>query len=450
MKHGESFSPPQDPNTPRGGRFARLYMSSAVITLNTLIFLVLVNVVLGVAIWSYDRYHLGEPERTSKPKANAFFYQDGAPIDNGKRSAYQLDFYDFTACEGISPEEAAAVQDDYFGHTFNSFIYQPWVLFSEAPYQSPHLNVLWDDAGFPRRRTANPANPDKLPEIVVWTFGGSTTFGYWVADWETWSSFLSQKLNDLAQKENLGVRIRVESYGRAAYEPNQEVILLWNLLRSGQRPSLVIFMDGVNTGGAYDYPLETGEVSKVFHLVQKEGLYHWPWTSVLRDIPMVRLAGFLEKKLRGAKAPAPIVPEEQLVRWISNRFKDNWQLAGELCRRYGADLIVCLQPCAFYQYDFSLFRFPINDQFRDRGRQAEAIHTTLRRETDCLYLGDLFKEWGHRRKAVLTECHYTPGFNKFLAENLAAHIDLKKLSVSPGYLPQEATGAPLPQDLGQY
>ena len=157
-------------------------MSSAVIILNTLIFLALVNVVLGVAIWSYDRYHLGKPERTSKPKANAFFYQDGTPIDNGKRSDYQLDFYDFTACEGISPEEAAAVQDDYFGHTVNS-IYQPWVLFSDAPYQSPHLNVLLDDAGFPRRRTANPANPDKLPEIVVWTLRGSTTFGYWVADW---------------------------------------------------------------------------------------------------------------------------------------------------------------------------------------------------------------------------------------------------------------------------
>jgi hypothetical protein len=445
-----SFLSPKEQNTPGQNRFAQSYRNIAVILLNTLLFLALANLFLGVAFWGYDRYHADptDPPSKTKVKANAFFYADGAPVDNGKRFVDQLYLYDFSACEGISPAEAAAVQDDFYGQSLNWYTYQPWVQFADAPYRSPHLNVLWDEAGILRRRTANPPNPDKLPEILVWTFGGSTTFGYYVADAENWPSNLSQILNERARQEHLRVHIRVENYGRAAYEPNQEAILLWSLLRSGQRPSLVIFMDGVNTGEEYDYPMETMGTSQIFQLMQGEGLSHWPWATILRDIPMVRLGRFLRKKIRGSKAPPPVIPDDQMVRWIANRFKDNWRLAGALCHRYGIELMPCLQPSAYYQYDFSLFRFAINENHYARRRQTAALYKILRRETDCLYLGNLFQEWGPHRKAVLTECHYTPGFNKFLAEQLASRIDLSKLPISRGFQPQEATGAPWPHDLG--
>lgn len=429
---------------PRRNGTAWFYTGMAVIILNTLIFLVVVNLLLGVAFWTYDQYRYRGFSWILKSRANAFFYKDGEPIDNGKRDDYMLNKYDFTALEGVKPEEAAATLDDFFALTLNWFNYQPWVQYADAPIQSKHLNILWDDAGFPLRRTPNPDNPDKLPEIVVWTFGGSTTFGYWVADWQTWPSYLSQLLNERARQEHLGVHIQVKNYGRAHYEPTQEVILLWDLLRSGQRPSLVIFMDGVNTGAENDWPSDTERLAKIFKVFQGDG-YRSIVAEALKRTPLGRLASLLSRKFRG-EVPAPVIPEDQMVRWLSNRFQASWRLADELSRHYGADLMACLQPSSFYDYDSRLFRFPIGAEEKRFKRKTEALYKTLHRETDCLFLGDLFKEWGPRRKAILTDCHYTPDFNKFLAEHVAAHIDLKKLSISPGYLPRKATGAPRPKD----
>jgi len=443
MNHGDASYPSQDQKKPLRSRFARCYTGSALIILNTLIFLIIINLILGVAFWAYDWHRHAEKNWTSQPRANAFFYEDGSPIDKRKRNIYLFDTYDFTACEGISPEEAAAVLEDFFESLQTGFIYQPWVQFTDVPFRSKHLNVLSDEADFPRRHTLNPDNPHKLPEIVVWTLGGSTTFGYYVADQQTWPSYFSQVLNERARQENLGVHIRVENYGRAAYTPSQEVILLWDLLRSGQRPSLVIFMDGINIGGENDYPDATSELANLFQLVQKKRLNHRLWAESLPDIPLGRLATFLWKKLgAGAGWPAPGINEDQLVRWRCNRFKESWRLAGELSRHSGANLLVCLQPNAFYHYNKDLCRFPKNDISEARKRQTEALYGTLRREKGLLFLGDLFTAWGPRRKACINEVHYTPGFNKFLAEHLAAQIDLKKLPVSRGYLPQEATGAP--------
>jgi len=450
MKHGESGVFPKGPEKPRGSRFARFYAGSALIILNSLIFLVLVNLILGVAFWAYDRYRFGNKYPTAKPRANAFFYEDGTPVDNGKRHPYQLDFFDFNACEGISPAEAAAVLDDFFGFMQTWLIYQPWVQYADMFFRSQHLNVLRDDAGFPRRRTENPDNPGKLPEIVVWTLGGSTTFGYQVADRQTWPSYLSQALNDKARQERPGVQIRVDNYGRSGYTPDQEAILLWDLLRTGQRPSLVIFMDGLNMGGQYNYPSQTSQLAKIYDLVQQNRVYPWLGAESLRISPMGRLARFLGKKIRSvAGRPAPAINEEQLMRWECNRFKESWRLAGELCRRYGAELLVCLQPTPYHHYDLDLRRFPATDIDLVLKSRTAGLYDTLRREPGLLYLGDLYLAWGPRRKACIDDVHYTPGFSKFLAEHLASHIDLKRLSVSPGYLPQEATGAPRPQDLSQ-
>jgi hypothetical protein len=450
MKEGESIFSRRGTETPQKNLFSRFYAGSAAIVLNTLILLVLVNLLLGVAFWTCDRYRNGGFNWTSKPRANAFFYKDGTPIDNGKRTGYQLDSFDFTACEGIRPEEAAAVLDDFFGFMQEWFIYQPWVQFTDIFFRSQHLNVLQDDAGFPRRRTENPDNPNRLPEIVVWALGGSTTFGYFVSDQQTWPSYFSQELNDRARQEHLGMHIRVDNYGRSAYTPDQEVILLWGLLRSGQRPSLVIFMDGVNMGGQHDYPPHTPQLAELFRLVQQNRVNHWLWAESLGTIPLGRLATFLWKKL-GTRAgmPAPALSEDQLVRWKCNRFKESWQLAGELCRCYGVDLLVCLQPTPFYHYNPDLWRFPKNDFNLARKRQTEGLYDTLRREKGVLYLGDLYRAWGPRRKACIDDVHYTSGFNKFLAENLASHLDLRKLPVSPGYLPQEAAGATRPKDLSK-
>jgi hypothetical protein len=121
MKHADSYFSPKDSKTPRWNGYARLYTGSAIIILNTLIFFVVMSLILGVAFWTYDLYRYRGFKWILKTPANAFFYKDGEPIDNGKRDNYMLTRYDFTSLEGVSPEEAAATLDDFFALTENWF-----------------------------------------------------------------------------------------------------------------------------------------------------------------------------------------------------------------------------------------------------------------------------------------------------------------------------------------
>lgn len=69
----------------------------------------------------------------------------------------------------------------------------------------------------------------------VWFLGGSTTFGYGVADDETIPAYLEQ----LTMK-------KVVNLGRGYYYSEQENLLLLDLLKYGNRPKKVIFFDGLN------------------------------------------------------------------------------------------------------------------------------------------------------------------------------------------------------------
>jgi hypothetical protein len=52
-------------------------------------------------------------------------------------------------------------------------------------------------------------------------------------------------------------------------------------------------------------------------------------------------------------------------------------------------------------------------------------------------LTSLFDEYGVApdRKAIVDDVHYSPAFSRFLAERVAAEIDLVSLASSPGPLP---------------
>jgi hypothetical protein len=93
--------------------------------------------------------------------------------------------------------------------------------------------------GFPIRRTVNPKG-DTTPVAQVFVLGGSTTLGVHVSDEQTWPSYLSAILN----KKASGKQIQIVNYGHEFFNPSQEAVLLEDLLKSGHRPSLVIFMDG--------------------------------------------------------------------------------------------------------------------------------------------------------------------------------------------------------------
>src|SRR5215831_3893922 len=231
-----------------------IYTAAAIVILTAIVLLAIVNVVLFGVFYLKDSAEA--VPRADRPKDNGkFFNSDGSPADNGKRNPYELTWFDYASYENIPEEYAADVLDDFYDLSHLGFIYQPWVQFSEPPFSGKRVHIDRDIRGFPVRRTINPANQTERPTIRIFVFGGSTTFGYYVSDEHTWPSYLSQILNETSE-----VDIQVTNYGRGYFNPSQEAILLADLLKSGHRPSLAIFMDGVNPPHSIDVPSFTEEV----------------------------------------------------------------------------------------------------------------------------------------------------------------------------------------------
>jgi lysophospholipase L1-like esterase len=116
----------------------------------------------------------------------------------------------------------------------------PYVYWKTAPMRSPYLNI---DAHSNRVTWKPPRPPGAGGHRVlrVFAFGGSTTWGAGARDDYTIPSLLAKQFAGQA-----GYDIEVSNFGQMGWVTSQEVIYLYELLRRGAQPDLVIFYDGVN------------------------------------------------------------------------------------------------------------------------------------------------------------------------------------------------------------
>ena len=115
-------------------------------------------------------------------------------------------------------------------------LYEPYSLWKTTDARTDLVNVL-DGC----RRTWTPEKSTK-EETLVFMLGGSTTLCSEAPDDLTISSELAKLLHS-SQRQN---RYIVVNYGVSGFVNDNEVHLLVDLLRSGKRPDIVIFLDGAN------------------------------------------------------------------------------------------------------------------------------------------------------------------------------------------------------------
>jgi len=113
----------------------------------------------------------------------------------------------------------------------------PYVYWKTAPMRSAYLNI--DE--YSNRVTWNQPPHSGRPLLRVFCFGGSTTWGAGARDDYTIPSLLAKHLAG-----HPGYDVEVDNFGQMGWVTSQELIYLYELLRRGQRPDLVIFYDGVN------------------------------------------------------------------------------------------------------------------------------------------------------------------------------------------------------------
>ena len=113
----------------------------------------------------------------------------------------------------------------------HSWVYEQVLGFKEAPRTTQFVNVN----KFGIRDNKSEDGFIASLNNSIWFFGGSTTFGYGVADHETIPAHLANILKS-----------EVINLGRGYYFSAQENLFMLELLRSGYRPEKAIFLDGLN------------------------------------------------------------------------------------------------------------------------------------------------------------------------------------------------------------
>lgn len=447
--HARSLQTPTEGVPQKGIRRALdLYITAAIILGTTIILILLLNIVVAGMYFVVDGLtgHHGKSVKSNPATspANAYFYQDGAPINTGQRSIYQLEWIDYHAYENLPPAEVSGMLDDFYMLSTRGFIFQPWGLFSEPPYTGTYVHVDQDERGFPLRRTANLSRIESLATVRIFVMGGSTSFGYSVSDEQTWPSQLSRILNQRARSLNLPFQIEVLNYGRGFYYPSQEVALLRDLFKQGHRPSAVIFLDGLNWGRPTDVPTFSDLFAQHFigrqFLPERSLLDQFNWMPVARLIKAVqRWLRNPESAMPGKEKATPIHDPQQII----NRFVQDWETARAICRQYNAIPFVFLQPDAQYNYPLTLYRREPPVSFLSARRNRARFFEGIRHASDITDLSNLFSVWGDHRKAIVDDVHYSPGFNRLVAEQVAQYAPIEKLKPKPSLIDEAgATGLP--------
>ena len=208
-----------------------------------------------------------------------------------------------------------------------------YVEFREAPYRSATINV--DKEG----RRSVPGNCELADASIVWTFGGSTMFGYGAPDEFTIPAYLAKLLN----REKRCARI--VNFGASSWQSTQSLIQLIEVLKRGQRPHAVIFYDGVNEpespapGGITPAAKLRLEQAFLDRRLDEELAAH----SALVRIARRFVLGPHRKHAGGDRSTNPADVAEY-AKAVASLYAQNVRIVEVLAREYGFSAYYFLQP----------------------------------------------------------------------------------------------------------
>jgi hypothetical protein len=282
------------------------------------------------------------------------------------------------------------------------YVFEPWLGFKEKARRSTYVNV---SALGTRFNNAND-NPDDKTEGSIWFFGGSTTFGYGVADSETIP----------AQLESL-IKQPVINFGSAFYYSAQETFMLSSLLKSGFKPSAVIFLDGLNERCNLEF-YQT-EFSRLFSKAQT---YNWDPTEIFR--PLFNIAKKLEHKI-GIRSPHADKSYSHECESRGKTLSLSYVMAGNftermaICKQYSLKCHVFIQPFAGVHglhQDYEMLPPENRKYFSDKFSDLSPIW----KEHGALFVTDALDSL--HEHAYVDGVHYTATAGGLIAKAIAGHL----------------------------
>lgn len=286
----------------------------------------------------------------------------------------------------------------------NTFAYEPWLQFKAADFTSEYVNVN----GFERKSSpstfVNPSSPDTLEVLFL---GGSTMYGYNMADNETIPSCF---LRLYEKKYPQGQTLRVRNYGIPHYYSKQELLLLSKQVFEGKRPDIVVFLDGLTDFYPsrmlyYDRPYFSYAMQQVF-----DGkIFQNANASIIDTSDQLYI-------------DPPSVPAEKYYDALLEKYLNNIRQASRLSERTGINAYFFCQPVPFYNYP-NRDKDPVCN--KERHARFDHIYPLLEKEADSIpnlvFLGNMLES--ENGLPFIDEVHYSPSFSESIAEKILLKIE---------------------------
>ncbi len=380
-------------------RLGRIVRTTAICIFNTVILFIFVNVVLGLY------YHWHDARLARDPNRIFLKYPNGIVLQN----IHTL-FPTMTQAEvaQLLSEEYRTWQSEWFTG------------FSEAPFHGKYVNV--SEHGFRVGTDQGPWPPvHDGKNFVVFFFGGSTAFGYGNTD----DQAMGSRLQPLLAKK-LGRPVSVYNFGQSSWFSTQERILFEQLILSGQKPDLAIFLDGIND---FHWVNAVMPASPDAHPPRPQPP---TWRSVVVDSMWLLPLGRFTVSMRDSMEKAAHKKSPEDIKILTTNFNDPEALQGAIDRyftnkrlieaeakEYSIKPLFVWEPAPTYEYDLKNDPFLTSElgftgfTYTKYGYPMLRDELARTRSDDFLWCADLQKDL--HELLYVDEYHYSPKMTEIIA-----------------------------------
>lgn len=295
-------------------------------------------------------------------------------------------------------------------------VYEPLVEYRLPARSGKHFAIAPE--GY---RLGGEAQDLKAPGAKVFVFGGSTTFGTGVPGGETLPAALQAVLREA------GKDVQVFNFGVPSWFSTQERIAFERLLTAGIKPDVAVFVDGLSDFQSCSVPDRSAwsdRIEKAMGVAVK-----LPLTAELAGrSDAVALARWL-----GGDAPAE-APDQGVacgsdaeVDQVIQRLDANRRIIAATARALDFKAVFVQQPVPTFHYDNTKRPVPVRTEVlahhmnsaKGYPRMAEMRAAGRLLDENVLWLAEAEPAEGN---AYVDTVHYSPRFNRLLAESIGRHI----------------------------
>jgi hypothetical protein len=290
--------------------------------------------------------------------------------------------------------------------------YEPLVEHIETPFHGEYVNVT--ASGY--RITPGQIRLDSnSSNRRLFMFGGSTTFGYGVADDETIPAFLQTALL------NSGIDdVAVFNFGQGGYYSSLERIRFLRLITDGWQPDIAVFLDGLNEFNDVRFPDRSSNSDRLAFLANR------PILAAISESSTATLAAKVARRQHGDLSDRRIADNAILQKMV-DRLAINREVIRAICKSLRIQCLFVQQPVPFFGFDESSRAVPLSathlSMIGDLSARVNKGFQIMRDDpryvnSDLLWLTDLKT----RENMYIDAFHYSPAMNAAIARVICERL----------------------------